>query len=64
MLNPNDKKLVREKIDTEILKLRKEKSKYEKLINNNEKILNGYKDNLKDTEKEINELEDLISRLI
>ena len=64
MLNPNDKKLVREKIDTEILKLRKEKSKYEKLINNNEKILNGYNDNLKDTEKEINELEDLISRLI
>lgn len=64
MLNPKDKSLIREKIDNEILKLRKEKAKYEKLINNNEKIITGYQENVKDLELKTKDLEELISRII
>lgn len=64
MLNPKDKELLRTKVDAEILKLRKEKAKYEKLINNNEKIITGYQENVKELELKTKDLEELLTRII
>jgi fructose-bisphosphate aldolase class 1 len=63
LLNVEDKKVIKFKLEKELKNLNIQKLRIEKLIKNNETIIEGYKVKSKELEDEIKNLEFLIEKI-